>query len=60
MFRKKTKWYVPSIRAFLFAGVLYKIARLFMKSTERQVKMAAFDFFPARRRSRSFRVPFGK
>ncbi len=35
MFRKKPSWYALMLRALFFAGVLYKIARGFMKSTEK-------------------------
>jgi hypothetical protein len=38
MFLKKSKWYTPALKALLFAGVLYKFARLFMKSTEKQLR----------------------
>jgi hypothetical protein len=34
MFRKKTTWYRATIKALLFSGVIYKIALMFLKSTE--------------------------
>jgi hypothetical protein len=59
MFRKPPRWYTLAIKALLFAGVLYKFARLFMKSTERQMKSPSSELF--RRRSGKggrFRLPF--
>jgi hypothetical protein len=35
MFRKKTSWYRLTLNALFFAGILYKTARLFMKSAEK-------------------------
>jgi hypothetical protein len=35
MFRRKPSWYALMLKALFFAGVLYKIARRFMKSTEK-------------------------
>lgn len=39
MFRKKPSWYALMLKALMFAAVLYKIARLFMKSADRQVRV---------------------
>ncbi|MBN1759794.1 MAG: hypothetical protein JW863_15815 [Chitinispirillaceae bacterium] len=36
MFRKKPSWYSLMLKALFFAGILYKTARLFMKSAEKQ------------------------
>ena len=35
MFRRKPSWYALMLKALFFAGVLYKIARRFMKSAEK-------------------------
>jgi hypothetical protein len=35
MFRKKTHWYTLACKALLFAGLLYKLSRLFMKSADK-------------------------
>ncbi len=34
MFRRKPSWQKHSFQALLFAGLVYKFARLFMKSAE--------------------------
>jgi hypothetical protein len=38
MFRKKPTWSSRTLAVFAVAAVLYKIARLFMKSAEKQVR----------------------
>lgn len=38
MFRRKPSWYKLMLKAQFFSGVLYKIARMFMKSAEKQQK----------------------
>ena len=35
MFTRKPKWYASVLKVLLVAGVLYKVARLFMRSAEK-------------------------
>lgn len=55
MFRKKRSWYATALKALLYAGVLYKLAGKFMKSTKdkkprRKKSELQFDTIDALRR----------
>lgn len=39
MFRKRYPWYRIMLKALLFSGIIYKVAKLFMKSA---AKLAGF------------------